>query len=188
MKGSFLRQGLVIFLVSIGMGAQSYAVDAATEAGKLVEIYTTAVKSQANCAFASLSGGVSASMEANKQAEAVDNLIAVANNAYMEFERALASGDQAAAASASNQLSAALQQAKQAQQGITTMPKPSPVNQARKNTGGGPGKAGDMPNPYDVPWKSDHIRQLYQSLFGNFLEASSFGGTLGFGDREATPQ
>lgn len=56
------------------------------------------------------------------------------------------------------------------------------------NTGGKPGKPDDPPNIYDVPWKSDGIRSYYESLFKGMWDASAFGGSSGFGDREATPE
>lgn len=60
--------------------------------------------------------------------------------------------------------------------------------ESQQNAGGGPGQPNTPPNPEDVPFAPGGIRNYYQSLFGQWWNASAFGHGRGFGDRDATPE
>jgi hypothetical protein len=150
---------------------------------------TQAKDNQANAA---VGGDLAAIAEADKRAVAVDSAMAEAQAAFSALERAAEGNDEDAAAKAIDDLNAARQKASDALNGA--VPEDSPQSEqakwveGQKNTGGGPGRAYDPPNIYDVPSQTQGLRQFYQGLFGNFWQASAFGGSLGFGDFDATRQ
>ncbi len=176
----------------IAMAGLVQAADMATASGVLANVATMSVQSKANLASAASSGDVAAIAEAAKRADAVDAAMADAQDAYAAMERAVAGGDTDAAASASDDLEAAQQRASDALNGAIPDAEPKSAQEAWKesqtNTGGGPNKAYDPPNIYNVPWQTQGLRSLYTSLFGSFWTASSQGGSLDDGGGDATPE
>jgi hypothetical protein len=190
-KNMILKKGLFAGLMAFVFAGQSNAVDLAASAGVMTDVQALSVQAKANLATAAVGGDVDAVAEANKRSDAIDAAVAAAQRAYSSMTKAMENNDQTAAESAEDSLAAALQQCKDALTGV--LPEASENGKAKwkeskDNTGGGPGKPGDTPNIYDVPWKSQGIRAYYQSLFGSFHDASAFGHGRGFGDRDATPE
>ncbi len=181
--------GLAALLIA---GTVVADVDQATAAGDLAEVSALAVEAKANLAAAALGGDVDAITEAGKRSDAVDAAVASAQEAYSAMERAIAGGDQDAASTASDDLKAAVQAARDAFNGVVPESIAKSAHdqwkESQTNTGGGPGRAGDAPNIYDVPWQSQGLRSFYQGLFGSFWSSSAFGGSRGFGERDATPE
>lgn len=188
MKMNQLKYVVVASLFALGLVNQSLAVDVAAASGVMADLEGLVVAAKENLANAALSGDVDAIAEANKRSDAIDAAVAAGREALSAMEQADANGDADVAESAEDDLAAALRQAKDALSGALPEVADSQVAGKKNNGNGGPGKPGDPPNIYDVPWKSQGIRAYYQSLFGAFHDASSFGHGKGFGDRDATPE
>lgn len=182
----------VVSVVAVAMIAtliQVQAADMAAASGTLADVAVMAVQAKANLAVAANSGDINAVSEAMKRADAVDSALASAQEALAALDIAKTPGDESAATSA---LDSARQKAFDALNGpVPEAVQPSVHDQwkeSQTNTGGGPGRAYDPPNIYDVPWQTQGLRHFYQSMFGNFWSASSHGGSHSFGDRDATPE
>jgi len=190
-KHLFIKKaGLIAALVAVTALAQ--AADMAVASGILADVSVMDVQAKAGLADAANSGDVAAIAEASKRADAVDAAMADAQAAYAALERAVAGDDADAAASASDDLEAARQRASDALGGAIPDATPKSAQEVWKesqtNTGGGPGRAYDPPNIYDVPWQTQGMRSLYTSLFGSFWTTSSRGGSLDDGGGDATPE
>jgi hypothetical protein len=163
------------------------AVDMRTGSGMLAEIASIVVQAKLNLAIAANSGDVEALAEASKRSDGVDSAMAEAMNAFSAMERAIAGGDDDAAASAFENVSSALQKAKDALNG--SIPDQQPVladnkawEDSQKNAGGGVGNPYDEPNIYNVLWNTENMESFYQGLFNEFIDPSSFT------DKPATPE
>ncbi len=191
-KHLFNKAGLITALVAGATVVQVQAADMAAASGILANVAVLSVQSKADLAAAASSGDVAAINEAAKRADAVDSAMVDAQAAYAEMERATADGDDDVAAAASDDLEAALQRANDALNGAIPDAEPKSAQEAWKesqtNTGGGPSRAYDPPNIYDVPWQTQGLRSLYSSLFGAFWTSSSQGGSLDAGEGDATPE
>ena len=177
--------GILCAIVMVSPAAV-FAVDQAGAVADLADIAAISVQSKANLASVALGGDVDAVSEAGKRADAVDASMARAQEAFAAMERALAGGDEDAAQSAANEIKASKQKAADALDGVIPDEMVSLVQawkEAQSNTGGGPGRAYDPPNIYDVPWQTIGMRNFYISQFGSFW--SSGRGT---GDTDATPE
>ncbi len=195
-KQQFIKKVTLISIVTIMTTLlQAQAVNMAEASGTLAGIAVMAVQAKANLANAASSGDIDAIADAIKRADAVDSAMASAQEAYSKMERASAGNDEDAATAAADDLEVARQNAFDALNG--EVPEPTPQSkhdqwkEGQKNTGGGPGRAYDPPNIYDVPWQTEGLRGFYQGLFGNFWGASSHGGGHqyhGGHEYDATPE
>lgn len=187
MKMKQVKYAVVASLLALGLVNQSYAVDAAAAAGVMADLESLVVQAKEVLSKAALGGDVDAIAEANKRSEAIDTAVAAGRGALAAMEQAIANGDDDAAASAEEDLAAALSRASDALSGVLPASAAIASQNGEGNSTAGDG-AEDLPNIYDVPWKSQGIRAYYQSLFGVFHDASSFGHGKGFGDKDATPE
>jgi hypothetical protein len=188
MKAIQFKCVAVAGLLLLGLANHSFAVNAAEATGVMADLESLVVQAKATLANAALGGDVDAIAEANKRSEAIDASVTAGREALSGMEQAITAGDADLAQSKEDDLAAALSQARDALAGILPQTAAANANkQSKSNSGGGPGEAGDPPNIYDIPWKSQGIRAYYTSLFGAFNAASS-QGQRGFGDREATPE
>lgn len=186
------KTGLFAVVALMATLVQVQAVDEAAAAGTLGDVAKMVTQANGNLAKAASSRDLEAIKEAVLRADAVNTAQAEAKEAYAAMEKAIADGDEEAAAAAVEDLNAAWQKAYDALNG----PVPEPRSQSAyeewkegmENTGGGPGRAYDPENIYDVLWETQGSRHFYQSLFGNLWSASSQGGSDPFGDRDATPE
>jgi hypothetical protein len=188
-KHHFNATSLIVLAATLSVFTASYAADLADASGALSDIASMSVQSKATLAEAALSGDVDAIAEAVKRSDAVDAAMGEGMQAYSEAERANAANDADAADSAIEDLEAARTKAQDALNGVVTEPTAQSIHdlwkKSQENAGGGPRRAYDPPNIYDVPWQTAGLRQLYQDLFGNVWGASSFGGNP---ERDATPE
>ncbi len=190
----YRKLGLGAILATVVSICQVHAADLATASGTLAEVSVLAVQAKADLASAAISGDVNAIADAVKRADAVDAAVADAQAAYSALERALASGDLDAAAAAAEDLAAAKQKADDALNGAVPEPTPKSAKEVWKegqtNTGGGPGRAYDPPNIYDVPWQTAGLRSMYSSMFSTVFTASggSSANSNSYGDSDATPE
>jgi hypothetical protein len=139
---------------------------------------------QANAELAAVAASTNSSLsevaDVQKSADVVGQAMSEATTAYSALE----SGSEDAAA----ELAAAYKKASDALNGIyseNTLTAHEQWALVQKGAGGGPGRAFDPPNIYDVPWETQSLRSFYQGLFGNLWGSSSFGGGR---DRDATPE
>ena len=194
MKKQLKEAGLIAALVAVATVAQVRAADMAAASGVLANVSAMAVQAKAGLASAAESGNVEAVAEATKRANAVDAAVADAQKAYAAMERAVSGGDPDTAASAFDDLQAAEKRASDALNGgeaPDAAPKASKNDwkESTSNTGGGPTEAYSAPNIYNVPWRSEGLRSLYDSLFGTFWASTvSMGGSMDAGEGDATPQ
>lgn len=191
MKRHFLKKtSLVAVLAAMTALVQAQAMDMAAASGTLAEIAVMAVQAKADLAVAAIGGNVDEIADATKRADAVDAAMEEAQQAYVAKGAAANEADDAAS---TESIEAARQKADDALNGA--VPESAPENshdvwkESQKNTGGGPGRAYDPPNIYDVPWQSQGLRSLYSSMFsvGNSANGSSGSGNS-FGDSDATPE
>ena len=189
-KNLTLNMGIIVSMATLMLAIQANAVDQAAAAANLAEIATISVQSKANLASASLGGDIEAIAEAGKRSDAVDAAMAQGQEAHAAMERAVANGDEDAAQSAMEDLQASKEKANDALGGVIPDALAQSVHnqwkEGQTNTGGGPGKAYDAPNIYDVPWQTQGMRTFYQGLWGNLWASGRTGG--GFGDKDATPE
>lgn len=175
-----------ICLIGMCYATTASAVDQAAAAADLADISAISVQAKASLAEAALSGDVDAIAEAEKRSDAIDGAAAQATAAYATLESELASGNEDAAQSAADDLKAAVENARDAIQGIISQDMANAGDKAKnskKNSVGGPGRPYDPPNMYDIPWNSAGMRAFYQSNFGNFWQAG-----VSPTDKEATPE
>ena len=184
----FSRIGLLTAACVFLIAGRSVAVDLAEAAGVMAEIEAMAVSAKAAIADAAVSGGDV--VEAQTRADAIDAAVAQARDAFSNMELSIQSGDMDAADTAEDELAAALVLVRDALMGAI----PEAMTDAGGNEGaagqqqGTPGDPDDPPNIHEVPWKSQGIKAYYQSLFGDWWNASAFGHGRGFGDGDATPE
>lgn len=189
MKAIQFKYVAVAGLLVLGLANHSFASNIAEASGVMADLESLVVQAKAALANAALSGDVDAIAEANKRSAAIDAAVAAGNEALAAMEAAAANGDEEAAKMAENDLAAALGQAKNALIGVLpAMAAASPKASTKAASDEDEEETGDIPNIYDVPWKSQGIRAYYQSLFGAFHDASGFGQGKGFGDQDATPE
>ena len=168
---------------------RSVAVDLAEAAGVMAEIEAMAVSAKASIAEAAVSGGDV--VEAQARADAIDGAVAQARDAFSSMELSIQNGDMDAAETAEDELAAALVLVSDALMGAIpeAMAGSSSDEEGEADQSGGrPGDPDDPPNIHEVPWKSQGIKAYYQSLFGDWWNASAFGHGRGFGDGDATPE
>lgn len=178
--------GIAASLLSLGVSA----ADLASAAGNLAEISAISAQSKGNLAIAALGGDTEQIAEMSKRSDAVDAAVSEGQMAYTEMERAAASGDEDAASSAGDDLSAALQKAKDALNGVIPVDKASQQQQwkeSQTNTGGGPGKPGDAVFVYNKPWDTAMVQNMQQNQWGTFFASGRSTGSQ-VGDRDATPE
>ena len=189
-KHHFLKKtGLVAMVVAMASLVQVQAVvDMAAATGTLADISVMAVQAKANLAAAANNGDIDEIADATKRADAIDAAVTEAQKAFTVTENAVAQNDEAAAAEALASLNSSWKKANDALNGAVPEATPKGAHdkwkESQTNTGGGPGKAYDPPNIYDVPWQSDGMRAVYAAEFGNFFIA----GGNSFGDSDATPE
>lgn len=170
------------------LNVSTVAADQVAATGALAEVSTAAVIAKANLAGAAGSGDVNAIAEAKKRADAVDAAVAEAQDAYNAMERALQSGDAAAANSAEDALNSAVAKANNANNGMFSNEAPKAVVQKKAKDSDEPVEANDPPNIYANASDTATKQAVMQGAFGNFWSTSAFGTRTGFGDREATPE
>jgi len=171
MKAMQFKHIAMAGVLALGLANQSFAVDVAESTSVMADLECLVVQAKAALANASLTG-VDATAEAGARAAAIDEAVKAGREALAAMTQAIADGDETAAQAAEDALAAALSQARDALAGVL------PEKMAAKGEAEAePEEAGEeLPNIYDVPWKSEGIRAYYQSLFGSFHDASSFGG------------
>jgi hypothetical protein len=185
----------IIGASSLILALSASAADQIAAAAELAEISTIAVQAKANLTDAASGGVLDAIAEANKRADAVDAAAAEGAAAYAALEAAMNSGDMDAADSAAEDVSAALQKAKDALNGVIPVDKNAAKREWKEsltNTGGGPGKSYDPPNIYNKPSQTQTQQDQNQDTWGNLWSGGVIGGG-GFGsgstgDRDATPE
>jgi hypothetical protein len=180
-KHQFNKMGLFICITALFASSSIFAADLAAASGTLAEVAVTVAQANAELAQAASGGDLETIAEAQNRANAVSAAMDDATAAYAGLE----SGDESAAEA----LAEALQRAKDALNGVireeSEQSKYAKWKKDQENSGGGPGRAYDPPNIYDVPWETAGLRSFYQGLFGNLWGGSSFGGGR---DRDATPE
>jgi hypothetical protein len=179
MKKQYLKyMGLLTCVATLLIAGQALAADLAAASGVLADVAVISTQASADLAVAT-GRGVDAITEAQKRAAGVDAAMGDAQDAYTAMERAVAGGDEDAATAAKEDLDAAHQAAQDALGGAAPDAVPQSKHdqwkESQTNTGGGPAKAYDPPNIYDIPSQTQGLRQFYQSLFGHFWSSSSFG-------------
>ncbi len=185
MNKKLLNMSVVIGIGTLAFAFHANAVDQMAAAADLVRIGTVSVQVKADLAKASLNGDVEAIAKADKRSGSVDAAMARAEKAYSTMERAVASGDEAAAQSAATKIKEIEKALNALGEAVTKMVASEQVKQTA-NTGEKLGHADDAPNMYDVPWQTDLMRDLYQGLWGNLWASGRVDG--GFGDKDATPE
>jgi len=184
----FSKISLLAAVCVFVLAGRSAAVDLAEAAGVMAEIEAMAVSAKAAIADAAVSDGDV--VAAQTRSDAIDSAVAQARDAFANMELSIQNGDMDAAETAEDELAAALVLVRDALMGA--------IPEAMAETGGEEGEAGQSegeagdadnpPNIHEVPWKSQGIKAYYQSLFGDWWNASAFGHGKGFGDGDATPE
>ena len=181
MKNNQFNKMALLCAMVFSVSTLVQAANLAEASGTLAEVAVTVAEASTQLAAAASGGDLEAIAEAQKRAAAVDAAMGDAVEAYAALEN----GDESAAA----RLDEALQRATDALNGVireeSEESKHAKWKKDQENAGGGPGRAYDPPNIYDVPWETDGLRSFYQGLFGNLWGSSSFGGGR---DRDATPE
>jgi hypothetical protein len=148
--------------------------DMAAASGMLAEIAAAATQANAAWAAAANSGDTDALEAAQAVVGAVQAASEEALKAYAALEASGGSNDAAMEA-----IEDALSSAKGA------------LGEEKQGDAGEADPAGEgddedkLPNPYDVPWQSDGLRELYEELF-NIVQSASAQGGAEFPDRDAT--
>jgi hypothetical protein len=180
-KQSFVKKvvlGLASVVVTVAVVFA--AVDMPVASGLVSDVSVMAVQAKASLAKAASSGDIQAITTATKISELIDNALAEAEAAYAAIEKAVAAGDQKAAAKAAEKLAKSVEVAKAAKTG--ELPKATKKPDDNQSVGAG---AYDVPNIYEVPWQSAGLRSIYSALFNEVLVAS--GGSMEFIEGDATP-
>ncbi len=186
-KYQYSKIGLIACVAVHFATMQAHAVNLAAASGILADVAVTATQASSALAVAASSGDVAAIADAQERANKVDFAMAEAQEAYAAMERETAAGNEDAAAAAAEDLADAQQKAGDALDGELAQQEEGETSDAKR---GGSGNAG-VPNIYDVPWQSDGLRRLSQSLFDTAWTASGKGGSRfaeRFGERQATPE
>lgn len=186
----FSKCSLLAFLCASVLVGQAGAVDLAEAAEVMSDVEAMSISAKTAVAEAALGGDTDAIAEAQKRSDAIDAAVAMARDAYADMERNIQNGDMDAAETAEDDLAAALVQVKNALMGAIpeTMVATAGNENGGQRPGGPPGNPDNPPNIHEVPWKSQGIKAYYQSLFGEWFNASAFGLARGFGDGDATPE
>jgi len=185
MKAIQLKYVVLTGLLVLGLATHSSAApkaEVAEAAAVMSDLQSLVVQAKANESKVALGGDTDSIAEFYKQSAAVDDAVTAGNEAVAVMNLAMANEDDEAFEAGKADLAEALEQARNALLGIF------PVTVATAEPGDDGEKDYDPPNIYEVPWKSQGIRAYYESLFGTFNDARSFGGERGFGDRQATPE
>jgi len=183
-KYQYSKIGLIACVAALFVTMQAHAVNLASASGVLADVAVTSTQASSALAAAASTGDVAAIADAQKRANDVDSAMAEAQEAYAEMERATAAGDKDAAAAAEESLADAQQKAGDALNGeLVQQEEEGETSDAKR---GGSGNVG-VPNIYDVPWQSDGLRRLSQSLFDTAWSTSAQGGVR-FAERDATQQ
>ena len=172
-KNHFRTMGLVGCAAVMIAAVSVRADDLATASDKLAEISAMVVDAKFKLAEAANSGDVTAAAEAAKQGKGADSLMAQAMKAFSDMERALLAGDLDAAESAFKDLQKVRKQVV-AIGGGKPAPKGKP-GKPGKVVKGKPEKDDKSPNPNDVPWLSEELRDLLQELFDTEKDAGGSG-------------
>ena len=169
MKAIQLKYVAVVGLLALGLANHSFAANIAEATGVMADLESLVVQAKATLAKASLES-TDAMADPLAQSAEVDKAVEAGREALAAMEQAVADGDAEAADAAEADLAKALEQARNALLGI--FPEVAAV---AADTGDEEEKSYAPPNIYDVPWESQGIRAYYESLFGVFDDASSFG-------------
>ncbi|VGO21360.1 hypothetical protein [Pontiella sulfatireligans] len=179
----------VAAVATIGL-SPAHAADAAEASGMLADIASIVVQANQNLATVAGSGDVDAIAEASARADAIDSIMAEAIESYSALEKAKEGGDEDAADASYEDCASALRRATEALSGAipeeTAQSKHAKWKEGQKNTGGGPGRAYDPPNPYFVPWHTQNLQDFYQGIFDKFYATSPHGGR--YWEKPATPE
>ena len=181
-KRQFNKISLITCVAALFASTGALAADLA-KANTLVAdigVKVTQANTELAAAAASTDSTLSQVADAQKCADVVGQAMSEATSAYADLE--------AGNADAEGRLAAAYKKAADALNGVYSQSILSEHDQwvlAQKGAGGGPGRAFDPPNIYDVPWETQSLRSFYQGLFGNLWGSSTFGGGR---DRDATPE
>lgn len=183
MKAIELKHAAVVSLLVLGFATHSFAANVAEATVVMGELESLVAQAKATLSKSSLDGA-DAVGDPLAQADEVDKAVDAGRQALADMEQAVADGDTEAADAAEAKLAEALLQARNALLGI--FPEAAV---AAADTGDDEEKSYASPNIYDDPWESQGIRAYYESLFGVFDDASSFGqkGYRG-SDQDATEQ
>lgn len=186
----FSKCSLLAILCASMLVGQSKAVDLAESAEVMGEVESMSVSAKAAIAEAALGGDTEAIAEAQKRSDAIDAAVAMARDAFASMKLSIESGNIDAAETAEDELAAALNMVADALMGAIPeeMTASDETGSAEQQAAGEPDDSEDPPNIHEVPWKSQGIKAYYQSLFGQWWNASAFGHGNGFGDGDATPQ
>lgn len=171
MKAIQFKYVTVVILLVLGFATHSFAADVAKAAGVMADLESEVVQAKASLAKSSLDG-VDAVGDPLAQSAEVDKAAEAGREAMAALEQAEANGDIEAADAAGVKLAAALERARNARQGIFPETSTSVADADADDDGE---KNYAPPNIYDDPWESQGIRAYYESLFGVFDDASSFG-------------
>lgn len=174
-KNHYSKISLIACVALLFAAMSAKAVDMAAATGLLADIAVAATQANSILATAADSGDLDAVAKANEVVEAVKQAMEEAMEAY----KALQAGDDAAL----KKLEAAKQKAINALGG-------KPGGAAEESASeSSPKEEGEgeysFPNIYDIPWKSEGLRSLYQELFDIGMNASSQGGS-DFAESDAT--
>ncbi len=187
---NFLKYCTLALAGVVMLAGRAYAADLAEAAGVMSEVESMSVSAKAALAKAAVEGDTEAIAEAKKRSDAIDAAVASARDAFARLELGVKEENPDATATAEDDLAAALVLVRDALMGAIPedMVAEAAGDESGKIAGGKPGDPYDPPNVHEVPWKSQGIKAYYQSLFGEWWNASAFGHGTGFGDGDATPE
>lgn len=181
MKNYYVKQvGLVAAFAIIG-ATMAQAADLAAANTTCSGIEAMVAQANANVAVAAVSSDTATIKGSLARAAAAEAALAKAKAALEQLENA---EDEAAEGVAQALIDAAYQEALSAMVGPVPEAPASEWAESETNVGGSDGSI--APNLSDTIWETQGLRQLYQSMFGNYWATS--GGDLSFGDRDATPE
>lgn len=177
----------ISFLAAMVFMPRAHAQDLPNAYGLMTDILALEVEANAKLAEPASEGDPEAAAEAKRRADAINASVNDAQQALSNVEAALATGDAAATQAAFEALNSAFESAVNSLTGVIPEVVAEKVAENQKKRGGS-GDPDNPPNIHDVPWKSEGIRSYYETLFGQFWNASAFGHGQGFGDQDATPE
>ena len=188
-KSKILKSSFLAGLFSVAVASVA-AADIASASAILAEIEAQAVEAKAAMAAAALNGDLDQFADAKKKSDAIDAACTKARKSFAALEQYVQSGDQKAAAGAEDEMKEALSQVAEAMTGVIPEELAEMAQQQgeQEKPAAAKGPALNPPNPRDVPWKSEGVRQFYEEVFSDNFDSSTFGGGSNFGDSDATPE
>jgi hypothetical protein len=179
----FNKVAVVAFAAVLAACVSVQAADVAGGLEKLSEISAKVTEAKAKLAEAANKGDVMGAAEAARRAQAADTAMAEAMAAFSAFERALAAGNNDAAAAALENLRAAGQKVVGALSGPVPEEGAGDEEPKKEEPKEEKDDSWDPPNTGENLTDTEGLRSLFDDLFKDFWNA-----TGGIGDSDATPE